>query len=265
MTSGDGGPYAVRAVLRVIDILELLENAPLGVGLGRVTAVTGLPKSSAYRYLSTLESRGFVERDGGGNYHLVRAFMPARTQHLDRLAARARPLLETLRERFGETLNLGVIDGLRVSYLEIVESPHAMRLQARKGDRDPIHSTALGKAIAASLSDDRIHQILRVEGMPALTSHTITDPDRYLAEIREVRERGYAIDNGENEEGGRCVAVPLSDAPVPTAVSLSAPAVRFPMDRVDEVVDALRDFDRACRDGRSGVRSVVSGEESRSR
>lgn len=251
MTSVDGGPYAVRAVLRVIDILELLEDSPLGAGLGKVTAATGLPKSSAYRYLATLESRGLVERDVAGNYYLARAFMPARTRQLDRLAARARPLLEELRDRFGETLNLGVIDGLRVSYLEIVESPRAMRLQARKGDRDPIHSTALGKAIAASLSDDRIREILRAEGMPALTSQTITDPDRYLAEIHKARKRGYALDNGENEEGGRCVAVPLSDTPAPTAVSLSAPAVRFPMDDVDEVVAALREVNQACKESQA--------------
>jgi IclR family acetate operon transcriptional repressor len=234
-------PYAVRAVLRVLDILDVLQNSPDGVGLPELSAAVGLPKSSAFRYLSTLEARRYVERDPvTGNYRFGRAFLPAHTRHLQVMAARARPLLVELRDRFEETINLGVLDGNRVAYLEIVESPKAMRLAARAGDRDPIHSTALGKAIASRLQEREVRAILAAEGMPQLTTRTITDPDRFLRELAAVRERGYALDNGENEEDGRCVAVPVPGSRVPAAISLSAPAGRFPPGSLEEVADALR-------------------------
>ncbi len=239
LSTTDGG-YSVRAAERVLDILDVLQNAPEGISLAAVASGTQLPKSSVFRYLATLEARGYVERvDGEGNYRLGLAFLPLRARHVDRLAARARPLLEELSIRFQETVNLGVLDRTRVEYVEIVESPLTMRLAARRGDRDPIHSTALGKAIAAQLREDDVRRILDAEGMPRLTSKTITDADAYIAALEQVRTRGYAVDGGENEEDARCVAVAIALTPVPAAISLSAPAVRFSLDRVDEVAAAL--------------------------
>jgi IclR family acetate operon transcriptional repressor len=235
-------PYAVRAVLRALDILEVLENSPQGMSLPALANTVGLPKSSIFRYVSTLEARGYAERDpGNGHYRAGRALHPSVAGELVALAGRARPLLEGLRDRFGETVNLGVLDGRRVAYLEIVESPKAMRFAARKGDRDPIHSTALGKAIASRLSDGQVRQIVAGEGMPQLTSRTITDVGSFLAELALIRERGYALDNGENEEDGRCVAVSLPDGWLHSAISLSAPAQRFSWSGVETVVDALRE------------------------
>lgn len=234
--------YSIRAVQRVCDILDLLQERPEGTSLGEVAQVTGLPKSSAFRYLATLESRRYVERDGdSGDYHLGLAFLPLQSRRLEVLARRARPHLEALRERFGETINLGLLDGARVIYLDIVESPKSMRLAARPGDRDHVHATALGKAIASQLAGERVREILDSEGMPALTARTVTDPQRLFAELEEVRARGYALDNGENEPDGRCVAVPMVGSRLPTAVSLSAPAARFPLAQVDEVAAALRE------------------------
>jgi len=228
-------------VRRVLDVLDILHGSAEGVSLAEVARATGLPRSSAFRYLATLEAHGYVERDGAdGAYRLGLAFPPLKARHLDALAARARPYLEELRDTFQETINLGVLDAGRAAYLEIVESPLAMRFAARRGDRDPLHSTALGKAIASQLPDEQVRRILAVEGMPQLTSRTITDPGELLRELERVRVRGFAVDNGENEEGGRCVAVPVARSRVPAAISLSAPAVRFSLDRAEEVAAELR-------------------------
>lgn len=233
--------YEVRAVARALDILDLLHATQGGASLAEVARATRLPRSSAFRYLATLQARGYVERDGAeGRYRLGLALPGLRARHLEALAARARPYLEELRDRFHETINLAVLDGGRVAYLEIVESPLAMRFAARRGDRDPLHSTALGKVLAAQLGDDQVRRILAAEGMPQLTSRTITDPDGFLQEIEEVRSRGFAIDNGENEEGGRCVGVPVVGSRVPAAISLSAPAMRFSLERAEEVARELR-------------------------
>lgn len=223
-----------------MDILDFLQGASGSVSLGDLSSAAGLPKSSAFRYLATLEARGYVVRDTDGeSYRLGLAFRPMRPRDLALLAAIARPRMEELCRRFEETINLGVLDGNRVAYLEMFESPRAMRFAARPGHRDPIHSSALGKALASRLGGAEVRRILAVEGMPRLTAQTITDPDRYEQELADVRTQGYALDNGENEDGGRCVGVTLPD-PLPAALSLSAPAARFPSDRVSEVAAALR-------------------------
>ena len=232
--------YSIRAVHRVCEILDLLQQAPRGAALLDVARATRLPKSSAFRYLATLERRRYVERDPvTGSYRAGSAFLPLRAHEPELMARRARPHMERLRDRLGETINLGMLEGNRVIYLEIVESHRSMRLAARRGDRDPIHATALGKAIAANLPDRRVRAILEAEGMPRLTQRTLTDQDAYLVELASTRERGYALDDGEHEIDGRCVAVPVLGSNLPAAISYSAPASRFPLDRVGEVAEIL--------------------------
>lgn len=159
-----------------------------------------------------------------------------------------RPYLLRLRERFQETVNLGVLNGHRVAYLEILESPKSMRLAARRGDRDHIHSTALGKAIATHQTEDEVLLVLSSEGMPKLTPRTITNPGKYIDELQVVRERGYALDDRENEDDGRCLAVPILRGHVNAAISLSAPHYRFSMDQVDEVAAEFIETARQIQD-----------------
>lgn len=238
-------PYAVRSVLRVLDILDLLRHRPGGATLAELSEVTDMPKSSVFRYLATLESRGYVERqDSNGVFRLGATFIATEAQHLGILARRARPLLESLRDRFEETVNLGVLDGTRVVYLEIVESRRSMRFVSQKGDREHLHSTALGKAISIVLTDEEIHSILASEGMPALTDRTITDPDAFVDAIRIARGDGYAIDDGENEPAGRCVAVPIVGSVPKAAISLSAPAARFSDTEAKEAAGVLAETAR---------------------
>lgn len=237
-----GTNYSIRAVHRVCEILDLLQQAPRGAALLDVARATRLPKSSAFRYLATLERRRYVERDAvTGSYRAGSAFLPLRAHEPELLARRARPHLERLRDQLEETVNLGMLEGNRIIYLEIVESRRSMRLAARRGDRDPIHATALGKAVAGRLPDRRVRAILDAEGMPQLTMRTLTDPEAYMVELAATRERGYAVDDGEHEIDGRCVAVPVMGSNLPVAISYSAPATRFPLDRIEEVAGILRE------------------------
>jgi IclR family acetate operon transcriptional repressor len=232
------GPYTIRAVDRVVDVLDALRARPRGASLAQIADAVGLPRSSTFRYLASLEARRYVERDGAdGVYRLGSVFGSRRWD----VAAVARPLLESLRDRFQETINLGVLDGNAVAYLDIVESPMAIRFAARPGDRNAIHSTALGKALAAQLRDEDVRRILVSEGMAPVTRSTITDAEQYLHDLVEVRRRGYALDDGENEEGGGCVAVAVNGANLPAAISLSAPASRLSPDRIAEIAAALRE------------------------
>jgi IclR family acetate operon transcriptional repressor len=192
-----------------------------------------MPRSWMFRYLSVLENRRYVIREpASGNYLLGLAFFSFASSPVRQLAVTARPWLEQLRDEFGETINLGILDGTRVLYVEVVESLHAMRLSARRGDRDFIHCTSLGKAIGAQLSEHEVGRILELEGMPTLTSRTVSNPDTYLQALQEVRKRGFATDMGESEEGASCVAVPVDwlDSSVKVAIRLSSPAGRIPDD-----------------------------------
>lgn len=232
--------YSVRAVHRVCDILDLLQNRPGRVSLAEVAETTGLPKSSVLRYLATLEARRYVQRDPAtGDYDIGLALLPRQAQRFEILRQRVRPLLERLHDAFDETINLGILDGTRVYYLESIESSRGVRLAQPRGHRDPIHSTALGKAIAAQLPSEQVSAILTEEGMESRTSRTITRADAYFAELAQVRQDGYALDDTENDPDGRCLAVAL--AGTGSAVSLSAPASRFVVDRVAEVAQAVRE------------------------
>lgn len=233
--------YTVRAVDRVCAILNLLQESIEGITLIDVAGTTGLPKSSAYRYLWTLEAHRYVERDtNSGRYRLGLGFAGKQSRHLEILRQRAHPVLERLRDRFGETINLGVLDGDAIVYLDIVESRRSVRLAANPGDRDPLHSTALGKAVAAHLPEARVRAILTDQGMESRTPNTITSLDDYLVELSRVRRLGYALDNAENEIDGRCVAAPILGIGLPAGLSFSAPSARFPLDEVNGVADVLK-------------------------
>lgn len=235
----EASAYTIRSVDRVCDILDLLSESADGVSLADVAKTTELPKSSAFRYLVTLEARRYVERSPvDGNFRLGLAINGLQARDLERLVQRARPDLERLRDEFGETVNLGRLDGARVAYIDIVESPQAMRLAARPGDRAYLHSTALGKVIGAQLPEDRVRAILAQEGMPSFTPRTVTNADELLKAIAQIRRRGYAVDEGENEPGARCVAVGIPGRPE-VAVSMSAPAARLVRQAVPDVARRL--------------------------
>lgn len=240
-TAADERDYSVRAVERVCSILNLLQQSIEGVSLMDVAQTTDLPKSSAFRYLWTLEAHRYVERDPeSGLYRLGLGFLGMQSRQLELLRERTHPWLEKLRDELGETVNLGILDGDSVIYLDIVESRRGVRWAAGRGDRDPIHSTGLGKAIAAHLPESRVREILEHSGMPRRTDNTITTVDDYLAELSRVRRIGYAVDNGENEIDGRCVAVAIPGTRLPAALSLSAPTSRFPLQQVEAVVKSLQ-------------------------
>ena len=240
-TTASSNTYPIRAVERVCDILDLLQRSREGVSLPDIVAVTSLPKSSAFRYLSALEGRRYVERDEQtALYRVGLAFQPRNTRQFEAFLGQASGLLRRLRDDTGETTNLGTLDGPMVVHSLVFESSQMMRLAARVGDRAPIHSTAMGKAMAAELPDERVLAILNAVEMTPFTVTTVTTPEAYMSELEVVREQGYAVDELENQADGRCVAVAPQGLPFPCAISVSAPARRLTRDKVPGVVKQLR-------------------------
>lgn len=232
----------VLAVLRVCDLLDVLQETPEGISLHSATQITKLPKTSVFRYLATLAERGYVEREPDtGVYRLGAAFMPTQPRAIDVLTEHTRAHLVRLRGEFGETASLGLLEGNRILYLDVVDSPSELRVTHGRGQHAPVHATALGKALAAELADDHIRDILTAEGMPRLTEHTHTDPEAFLDDVRDVRVRGWALEDNEFRRGSRSIARAVPGDRFIAGLSLSAPAVRFTLEKAERAAQSMGD------------------------
>lgn len=249
VTVRDAPDYSIAVLDRALDLLEALAESSAGAPLGvsEVARRAGVTKSAAFRILANLERRGYVAKDPvSARYtlgaHLV--YLGERFLGAIDLRSAARPALAALWQRFGETVNLGVREGVEVVYVDMIESAHGLRMAAHVGGRDYLHSTALGKSILAYLPPaERDHFLHAPEGLPARTERTITDPVRLRAELELVRERGIAEDRDENEVGARCLSAPIFDhrGAVAGAISVSAPDSRLDDARAAEVGLTVRE------------------------
>jgi IclR family acetate operon transcriptional repressor len=239
LDSSKAPSHAVRVLSRALDLLDELQRSPEGLRLREVARAAGVPRSTASRYLATLEERRYVDRDPTSGLYRLGLGVPSQAQFFARLRVAVRPSLERLREKFDETITFSMLDGHRTTLLEIAQSHQPIRLGAEVGKRDYLHSTAMGKAIAASLPEDFVRDIIGTVGLPALTPDTITDPDRYLAELKEIRARGYAVSSQENNVGTYGVAVAVPTTRLPAGIGLSAPSIRFERDAVPGIVESL--------------------------
>ena len=243
LAGGDAQSIAgTRAIRRTCLVLrEVGAAVNTGASLPQLVAATGLPKSSVHRYLEVLVQEGFLERHAqSGAYRLGARIVSLAINETPLLVLRARPYLERLRDRFDETVNLGVLSGDNIVYLEIIESSKTVRLAARIGDRDTVHSTALGKAIAAQLPEAEVRSLLQRSGLPRRTANTITRAAEFVKHLDLVRRHGFALDNQENDIEGRCVAVAIPAPRVQYAISVSGITSRFPMSKTAEVAREMR-------------------------
>lgn len=223
--------YIVKPVHKAFEVLQCVAHAHEGLSLGEICRRLELPKTTAYRYLYTMEHQGFVMHDPLNHVYRV----GVRVWEIGHAAGRdsalcqaALPRMRHLRRTFDETINLAVLDGAEVLYLAMVESRRTLLMQAKAGGRDPAYSTALGKAILAFILDEQVRQILPFCLVPR-TSSTHTSLNSLRRELELTRRRGYARDESENEEGALCIAAPIfgsDDQPI-AAVSLAAPASRL--------------------------------------
>jgi IclR family acetate operon transcriptional repressor len=237
--------YDLSTVGKALDILEILAaSAPLA--LAEITTRTTMSKASAFRVLNTLENRGYVSRDDSTRKWALGprliALSSAVVSSLD-LVRQARPVLMTLHHEFGETVNLVMPRADRALYVDIIESRQGLRTTARVGSEDPLFSTALGKAILAALPWAEAQQILGHAPREARTPRTIAELPALERQLAEIRERGYAIDDEENELGVRCIGVAVLDReghPV-AAISLSGPKTRIDDERLPRIGEKLRE------------------------
>lgn len=229
--------YHVRAILRAFEVLEQVRRAGDGIGLKELGERTGLTKATTLRMVRNLEHVGMVEAvPGTNNYRLgVRCVElgQAYLEHAD-FRHEARPILERLRDEFGETVHLGVLDdGLRVVYLDKLEGRHAVGIMmSRVGVTAPAYCTGLGKALLAVQGSDAVHRLDVAGSRTTYTPSTIVGSEELERELELTRERGYALDLEEHEPGVCCVAttIPGLEGPVSVAISIAGPTHRLSED-----------------------------------
>src|SRR5579863_2584097 len=178
-------------------LLEALsQQRKAGVSLEEVTKITGMPKASVHRLLYTMEKIGYVDQDpitslyslSGKFFELGKNALP-----YQRLTVIAKPLMQRLLLTFGESVNLAVPQAGGVIYILVLESPKPHRLAASVGQLSFLHSTSVGKCIAAYLPHDEKEQALARYGMPSMTHTTITSRRQLEEELERVRSEGVAL------------------------------------------------------------------------
>ena len=240
----NSSPYRVQVLDRAFAIVDTLAKEPHDVSLMELATKLQLHKSTAHRLLMILERHRVVEREPQtGRYRLGLRLFELGTLAISRFNVRdcARPHLERVLFETEETVHFCVLDAGEVLYVDKLEPSRSVRMASRVGRLSPAHCNAVGKAMLAHLSEREVDDIIKQHGMARLTAKTIVTPADLKADLNVVRERGYAIDNEEGEDGVRCVgAVVLGHNGRPLgAISSSAPSFRLPMERVPAVAASV--------------------------
>ncbi len=218
-----------RPALAVSEAGELLEVAP----------------STAHRLLSTLQYRGFVEQDPVTRLYrsgpvLLKLGLTA-VRNLD-LRRRARPVIERLSAEVGETVNLVILQGSELLFIDCVEGPSIVRVGSRMGMLLPAHCTAGGKALLSTLTPEELRELYPRSRLQEMTTNSFTQRSQLEEELAEIRDRGYATNFEESENGLVAIAAPICDQQGRAlgAVAVAAPTGRITAEQTEHVGAAVQ-------------------------
>jgi DNA-binding IclR family transcriptional regulator len=239
---------------RVLAILNLLGKFPDGVGLNELARLLNSPRSSVHRALGALRRAELVEQDHNSRYRLGYGLLKLAFSYYEGLdeVGHIRPVLTTLAAEYGETTHYAILDRTEVVYLAKVH-PATSRYQMTSviGGRNPAYCTGVGKALLAYELKSRqsVTDFIEHHDPPLIqhTKNTITTRDALHEEMTLIRQRGYALDREDYEEGINCIAIPLfltSKTRPDGAVSITAVARRLPLAKLEASVDHVRDVIR---------------------
>jgi DNA-binding IclR family transcriptional regulator len=243
-----GLPEAKDGMLgKGLNLLLALGEHPEGAGVSRLAATVGVPASTAHRLLNSMIPAGFVTFDDDTRQYSLglRVFeLSHRVSLVQDLGALALPVMRSLTELSGEQTLMSVRRDLELVYLEKVEGRHQLQNNAPVGGRGFLHCSSMGKSLLAWLPDEEMEAIVRRLKLERRTPNTITEPRRLVEDLRLSRERGFTINEEENEIGVRSVAVPVLDprGRPACAICLTAPVFRCTREVLDGYVPLLKEL-----------------------
>lgn len=263
----DNSSQGVQSLVRALEILEALKDKE-SMRLTELQQQLSLSKGTLHRYLSTLAARGYVVQNardrsyrlGLKAFHLASAVFDSYF-----LRESVRDYLKELRDLSEESIHLGVMDRGEVVYLDRVESTAPVHAKYELGQREPLHATALGKALLAFRLEEEVRSTLTSFNLPGFTRNTITNVDVLLQHLSLVRQRGYAIANEEHSLHLCSFAFPVRDrmGEVIAAVSIDGPSFRFTLERIAALTEDFLLIAKAisARLGYRGPLPQTKGEE----
>ena len=231
----------LSSVAKAARLLKLFTTKHPSWGVSELARATSQSTSTVHRLVATLTDEGLLEQSAEtGRYRLGLALFDmaaAVPTHRSLHEAVMMPMTE-LRHRSGETVQVGVLDGRQVVYVERLDSPNTLRFFVELGRRNHAHCTGSGKVLLAHLPLARRTELLRGWELPELTSHTITSTDDLARQLTTIRRQGYAENRHESEIGVCSIAAPIRDE---SGVCVAAMSVAGPIERIDGQRDALVD------------------------
>jgi DNA-binding IclR family transcriptional regulator len=235
------GANSIQVIERLARLLDVIAGHEDSVSLKILSAETGLHPSTAFRILASLAEHGFVERTSRGNYQLGVKLMQLGSRVSSGVDIRkvALPLMEKLRDRLGETVNLTVREGDEVVYIERTLAKRMIRVEQVIGSRAPLHVTAVGKLMLGDQGDAACRSYAKRSKLPAYTINTHTKIPALLQDCIAAAKRGYALDNEEAELGVGCIGTLVRDASghVVAGLSVSAPIERRRDEWIEQVME----------------------------
>ena len=215
------GNYQAPTVRKAFQILRDITGAPDGRSISELARVLGISKSTVHGILAALEGEGAIVRDADKRYRPGLTLLELGHLSGSTLILRdvARPHIESLMAKTGESVFFGTRSGNDVVILDSVDSAHDLKITSPAGTRLPLLAGATGKAFLSMMTDDQAAAVIRQQGLRRYTDKTVTDPARFLQQVRRVREAGYATDDEEYISGVRAVAAPIAgNGMMPSAV-----------------------------------------------
>ena len=235
---------SVQVLDRSLKLLELVAEAD-GAVLTDLADRSAMAPSTVHRLLTSLAQHGMVAHDDeSGAWTIgVKAFeIGTAYLRFRKLGTISRPFLKQLMEASGETANIAIEEDGDVVFISQAESHAPMRAFFRPGRRGPIHASGIGKAILSTWADSQIGALLGERSLQHFTDKTRDTLPMLLADMAEIRSRGWSIDDEEHTLGMRCVAAPIFDeySEAIAGISISGPAVRLPDERVAALGPVVR-------------------------
>ncbi|QDS90675.1 Transcriptional regulator KdgR [Rosistilla ulvae] len=226
---------------KAFHVLEVLAGTDGAMPLVEIVGELGYHKPTVHRLLQDLSELGYVARVGKGRYQLTHKLRRMTMGKLhDRLLDIAAPFLHELHKQTGETVNLGCVRGTSVRYLKVLESRHPFRRVVDGNSRDPLYSTALGRALTCQWSDKDWEALIERTKLVALTPQTTVDPQQLLAIHQRAKQEGYVVEQDQTDIGITCIGAPVYEREdVVAAVSVSLPTARVDVDSKRDLIDAV--------------------------
>lgn len=227
---------STRTVERALDILLCFTRDTPVLTLTQIAERVGLHKSTVHRLLATLENKHFIHRDRANSTYCLGirlielGFSVLKNKNV---SDQATPYMQRLSVEHRETVDLAILEGSEVVYLQVIESSQRMKIAAAPGERLPAFCTATGKAFLAYTSDAQARRIFK-QGLREYTQHTNLSINDFLQSLQATRKQGFAVSVEEYEEGINAVAAPILDANLRpmAAIAIVGPASRMPMERM---------------------------------